>query len=108
MNIRLTLQSIEEFYRKRPGVGHTTAMIEGARSVPACIVLSGSSTTHQQAMRSILPERCVVKRLSDPLLGLPAVPMVLDNFAIYELCLAARKEIERLENRIAQLEEEPT
>lgn len=99
MNIKNTLAAIEQHFAKHRQVGHTTTMLQGVENAGPCMVVAANAQ-HKYQLQDLVPPSCVVKNMRDPAetwLGLPPLPLVFDNYALYELCGDTRREIEKQE-----------
>ena len=105
MKILDTLRYILQYYGVNRGAGHTNAMLDGAMSTPSAIVITA---THKQSMDfrwQGVPNTCVsLSEITHRLMGTRS-PIVFDNRAMMVLLGDATKEIERLQNRVDELEE---
>lgn len=107
MNIKKTLNAIENHLAKHRGVGHTTVMLRGVENGGNCIVVSVDKA-HAMILRDMTPKSCVVKSIADPegFITAPPLPLVMDNWSLHELCREARLKIERLEAQIEKIQKE--
>ena len=106
MNIKNTLAAIEQHFAKHRQVGHTTTMLQGVENAGPCMVVAANAQ-HRYQLQDLVPPPCVVITLepAETWMGLPPLPTVFDNYAIYKLCGDARREIERLENELEELQQ---
>lgn len=106
MNIKDTLTAIEQHFAKHRQVGHTTTMLNGVANAGPCMVVAANAQ-HRYQLQELVPPSCVVKTLepAETWIGLHPLPTVFDNYTIYELCGDARREIERLENKLEELQQ---
>ena len=109
MKIKRTLQIILDFYRSERGVGHTTAVINGAASVPRCLVVAPTmqygANLVAQAKEAGADGITVIAlpMLGEKLLGWKNTAIAFDNEALVQLFGAALEEIDRQERRVNHL-----
>lgn len=109
MKIKRTLQILLDFFRSERGVGHTTAVMNGAASVPRCLVVAPTMQYGEnlvaQAKEAGADGITVISltTLEPSLLGWKNTAIAFDNEALVQLFGAALAEIDRQERRVNQL-----
>lgn len=111
MKIKPLLEALVNFYQGNFGVGHTTAVMDGAASVPKCLVLAATQNQVQILLgraKEAGADGVSVASVSDPdmiskLLGRKNTAIAFDNDALVQLFGAALEEIDRQERRVNHL-----
>lgn len=99
MSIKKQLENLLAYYATTPRVGHTTAIIQGAKNVNSVIILVGHAA-HAKNMHWAAPGADFVPLDNLDKLQGRKQPLLIDNFAIATLLSESLKEIERLEKVI--------
>jgi len=96
------LQHLQEYYRTRRNVGHTTAMLEGATHTEGVCILS-ESYAHAQELAALCPGASAMawynvgcRRPST------RFPLVIDNRAMVRILTDAIDEITKLQAALAE------
>lgn len=99
MNTKQRLQFLATYLESTRRVGHTTAMIDGAKSSD-CIVLARNQTG-ADFLRALLPDGQIatLSAVEKNLAG-QRKPLLLDNAALHSVLHDALGEITRLERKI--------
>jgi hypothetical protein len=102
MNAKQQLINLVQYFDNSRQVGHTTAMINGAKQTD-CIIIS-HNYSGSEYIKTLYPKGKVV--------ALPAIehelkgqhqPVLLDNAAVVQVVQIALGEIERLERKITSM-----
>lgn len=99
-DIKETLQHLVRYYDTNRGVGHTSAVINGAQNTNGCVVVTAyRGDALQYAAQDTFTMMTLKDLRDDKLLGRRS-PLVFDNHAITELVRQSLAEIARLEKTI--------
>lgn len=101
MSIKDTLTNIWTALTTNRQVGHTTAMMEGAKNTEGAVILVHNHK-YGQELKKDAPEADVVALEDTETLMGRAQPLCIDNKALADLCRMAAGRIADLEERFAQ------
>lgn len=99
-NIKETLKSLSHYFLVNRGVGHTNAVLEGAKNVPNATILTLDRRTQDDLGDAAPNSLSIALHKLDYLRGMNN-PLVIDNGALTYIFSAAVEEIERLEGELA-------
>lgn len=105
MNIVYKLEDLRTYYYSTRQVGHTVAMLEGAKNIDGVIVMAHTFNFAQQLARmcrDAVPVSFASEDLAQALLGRCA-PLAIDNSAMMSLLDEALTEIGRLQSEVEAL-----
>lgn len=107
IGIRKKLETLQRYFEGVRRVGHTRAMLDGAREQSGNVIVVASSENERRLLKRHLPTAKIVSlgSLDMDISGLHA-PLVLDNEAVRRLCQEAGAEIDGLKAEIRRLEQE--
>ena len=104
MNIKSKLEDVVRLYSGLRQVGHTTAVLEGAKNTNAIVI------THDSGMKEYIggltggKTECRSINNLGSLIGIRS-PIVFDNAAILELAMASLHRINQLESELSRARE---
>ncbi len=95
-------EAIVAYLNRNVKVGHTTAVINGAKSTPDVLVVTANHE-HSDQLRELLPHNCLIPlgSLQTQLEGRKQ-PLLLDNHALYLILSSLLNEINNYDQRIKE------
>ena len=103
MNIKQQLESVVTFYSTTRQAGHTTAVLNGAKSTDAIVIVHNRDMGEYVNLMSDKKIRTETLQSMGQRLRGTNRPVVFDNAAIYELADESLKMIEQLESENRKL-----
>lgn len=103
MSTKDQLETLARYFNLTRQVGHTTAMLEGAKNVD-CMVVAHNQQWADELKHMGARDAISLWSLKHRLMGIEA-PLLLDNAAMFEICSGALAEINALEQRIAKMKQ---
>jgi hypothetical protein len=93
------VEALVRHYDRNRGLGNTTALIDGVKSVDAIIIAANEE--HARSLRQLLPDRTVlsISNVEKELCGLTK-PIVLDNFTVTTILNRLLNEIDLRDDKL--------
>jgi len=106
MDVLQKLKELSAYHVSTRQVGHTTAMLEGAKNTDGIIILAHNMDFARQLAKQC-PDAIPISWQEDGLLSLRGMrrPLLIDNAAIWSILSEAAKEIQSLQAEIMKLKE---